>query len=526
MSNDSPIIIEMDNVWSRIVGYLPDEAYKELVESMSYRRIGDERSKKVEAGTWDGIRKCFIAYSKSFPTGLVGIAAAVLRKHGLKIKYDDIRQKPERDMFLKFEMDPGRELYYFQREAVDVAKKIGRGVFSMPTGSGKTLTFTAALAEIGVSPTLVFVPSLLLLEQTADEIREHVRHDDGSPVEVGIVGDGRCDIREITVMTVQTAITAYDRKYDDNKGSVRDMTEEEILRKYVKPSRKNSEDPDATEDLSFLKDRKMALRGLIETARMIVADECHRAASSIWQEVLNFCGQAYYRFAFSGTAYREDGTGILINASFGKTLVDIPTSKLIREGYLIKPYILMVEAPDIDGDFDTFRDERDGLIRNCHERNVLIAKMAEEAAALGPVLILVSVIPHGKAINKLLPGSLFVAAKDGKKKKDQAIADLLSGKLPYLIATPIADEGLDLVSLKTLIMADGGKSSIRLRQRVGRTLRKSPGKSFSLIIDFLDHGRTLRKHSNIRRQTYLSESEFEVYTVKGGKIKRLPHRGE
>lgn len=525
MKDNSSIKIEMDNVWSRIIGYLPSEAMQEVHDALSYRREGDERSKKVEAGIWDGVRRCFYPQSKVFPTGLVGTVAGILRKHGLRIKYEDSRLKPEKDMYLKFEMPPGKDLYYFQREAVDAAKEIGRGIFSMPTGSGKTLTFAVAVAEIGVSPTLVFVPSLLLLKQTKEAIEKYVKHDDGSPVEVGIVGDGQCDIREITVMTVQTAITAYDKKYDNNKGSVRNMTEAEIQKKYSKPTKKNSEDPDASEDLSFLKDRKAVLKHLIENAQVIIVDECHRAASAIWQEVLKFCKRAYYRFAFSGTAYREDGTGILINASFGKTLVDIPTSQLIREGYLIKPYILMVEAPEVLGDFDTYRDERTGLIVDSHARNELIAKIAQEVAELGPVLILVNVIPHGKNIQKLLPGSLFVCAKDSKKKKDKAIEDLLSGELPYLIATPIADEGLDLVSLKTLIMADGGKSSIRLRQRVGRTLRKSPGKQYSLVVDFMDGGRNLSKHSRIRRQIYLSESEFDLSEIRPGKIKKVLPRG-
>lgn len=527
MGNDpQTVTIQIDNVWSKIVGFIPSEAMSELTETMSYRRRGEEHSPRVESGEWDGLRKCFIPYSKSFPTGLLGLAAEVLRKHGLRLKYEDNRVKPDRDMELKFELPPDKELYYFQRDAADIAEKIGRGVFSMPTGSGKTLTFSVILAELGVSPTIVFVPSLLLLKQTKENIEDHVRNDDGTPVKVGIVGDGQCDIREITVMTVQTAITAYDKKYDDNKGAVRKMTDEEILKKYSKPKRKSSEDPDSTEDLSFLKEKKLVLRQLIESARVIVADEAHRAASAIWQEVLGFCREAYYRFAFSGTAYREDGTGILITASFGKILVDIPTSKLIREGFLVKPYILMVESPEVGGSYDTYRDERTGMVVNSEARNTLIARIAQEVSVLGPVLILVNVIPHGKNIHNLLPGSIFIHGKTAKSKKDKAIKDLLSGELPYLIATPIADEGLDLVALKTLIMADGGKSSIRLRQRVGRTLRKSPGKGYSLVIDFIDKGRTLSKHARIRRQTYLSESEFEFHEVRPGKIRKILSKGE
>jgi superfamily II DNA or RNA helicase len=143
----------------------------------------------------------------------------------------------------------------------------------------------------------------------------------------------------------------------------------------------------------------------------------------------------------------------------------------------------------------------------------MIAAITDEVRGIGPTMLLVKEISHGEALHKLIPGSVFIKGGDTKRTKDGAIADLMDGTLPILIATPIGDEGLNLRSLAVLILADAGQSSIKLTQRVGRSLRIFPGKSCSLVIDFRDGETTLAKHATRRRSLYLAEEEFVVADV-------------
>lgn len=91
--------------------------------------------------------------------------------------------------------------------------------------------------------------------------------------------------------------------------------------------------------------------------------------------------------------------------------------------------------------------------------------------------------------------------------------DDLERKLrPVLVATTLADEGLDLPSLDGLILAGGGKSPTRAYQRIGRALRPAPGKAGAEVLDFFDPAPYLEDHSLARLALYRHEPAFDVET--------------
>lgn len=509
--------IKIANSQGKIFGELPPFAVETLYERLAFIREGDEWSPRVAEGKWDGVRRLYRKWDAVFPAGLLGMVRSALDDSHVEYEVEDIRSRPLANR--QWRADLPFELRYYQRETVDICKRIGRGVCSLPTASGKTVTFSVLIGELGVSPTVVYVPSILLLTQTADAIREFVRSPDGKPVDVGIVGDGVCEIRDITVMTVQTAITAYNMEYDPDKGTVRKLTKAEIARvnsEPYKPKRRNTEDPDRTEDLGFVKTNKSEIRSLIQSARVVICDEAHRAASFIWQEVLKKSKAAYYRFAFSATPWREDNTGMLITASFGRVIYEKTNSELIREGFLSRPYVFMVRVPSsmIPAiEMESYKDVVKHCIVRNEPRNRLIAAMAEALSPLGPTLLLVQEIPHGRELEEIIEGSQFIYAKTSKKKKQEAIRRLLAGELPVLIATPIGDEGLDLVELRVLILCHAGKSAGKLKQRVGRTSRIHEGKDYSVVVDLRDQVEYLSTHGRRREKVFLQEEEWVVVRV-------------
>lgn len=74
----------------------------------------------------------------------------------------------------------------------------------------------------------------------------------------------------------------------------------------------------------------------------------------------------------------------------------------------------------------------------------------------------------------------------------------------------LADEGLNIPALDSLILAGAGKSPTRMIQRIGRTLRPSDGKTEAIVIDFKDNVRYLLGHYKKRREICEQESEFEI----------------
>ena len=57
-----------------------------------------------------------------------------------------------------------------------------------------------------------------------------------------------------------------------------------------------------------------------------------------------------------------------------------------------------------------------------------------------------------------------------------------------LVATQLADEGLDMPSLDALILAVPQRNPGRLEQRVGRVSRSAPGKAAADVYDLVDGG--------------------------------------
>jgi superfamily II DNA or RNA helicase len=85
----------------------------------------------------------------------------------------------------------------------------------------------------------------------------------------------------------------------------------------------------------------------------------------------------------------------------------------------------------------------------------------------------------------------------------------------------VFDIGVDIPSLDALIMAGGGKSTVRVLQRIGRVIRPFPGKTDAMVMDFLDNARYLDKHSATRLAVYQAEPRFQIRLPQGFDRRRL-----
>ncbi len=91
------------------------------------------------------------------------------------------------------------QLYDYQQQAVAAWRQADqRGIVVLPTGAGKTLVAIEAIRATS-RPTLIVAPTLDLLSQW------HKRLTAAFDIEVGLIGQGVCDLRELTVITYHSA---------------------------------------------------------------------------------------------------------------------------------------------------------------------------------------------------------------------------------------------------------------------------------------------------------------------------------
>ena len=382
----------------------------------------------------------------------------------------------------------------YQAAAHAAAVTAGAGIIQIATGGGKTL-LAAHLIRHFDRPALFFVHTLDLLYQAAQVFERELG------IEVGILGDGQATLRPLTVATIQTAARALEgtrkarvawKKLDaEGEGSAARVERELEL-------------DDATRE---------QIQACIERAEVVIFDECHHLPADTFYKIAMRTTRARARLGLSATPWRDDENDLLLEAALGRRVCAVCCSDLIDQGYLVPPRIEFHRGPAPKGlprrvaYADCYRL---AIVEN-QLRNRTIAARAEELAAEGrSVLILVAHVAHGRELEGLLSGALFVhGALDSATRSD--CLEKLEQKLhPVLIATTLADEGLDLPSLDAVILAGGGKSQTRAYQRIGRALRPAPGKAEAVIVDFMDEAPFLHRHSEARLRLYRAEPRFEI----------------
>lgn len=139
----------------------------------------------------------------------------------------------------------------------------------------------------------------------------------------------------------------------------------------------------------------------------------------------------------------------------------------------------------------------------------IVANRARNAAAVSaatnnkPTLVLVNQVEHGKVLASLIPGAHPCWSAMGAKARREALDGFVTGKARCLVATSLADEGIDLPNAEVLVLVSAGKSSSRTEQRTGRVLREFAGKSHAHIFDFRDNYHPLpAKHARLREELY------------------------
>ena len=496
-----PIVIKVENVNMCILSELPKDVRDEIRSTLSYIVPGFQfmpsykKAKIAGQKPWDGTKTCALYYVPQqtwlkIPTGLLSYVRKILDQRGIPYDLQDERIPAVQTPGYSLE---GLTLRDYQAEVMPKILNRQRGVLKMATGSGKSPVMVNAIVQASCFPAIFYVTSCDLLEQAYDQFRRYVRFN-GQPAEIGRIGSGHCDIKPITVATIQSAQLALEGKFDkfDDETNVEKMTLDEK--------------------------QKSDIRDLVQQAQFVFCDEVQHAACSTLQSILFNSPKARFRIGGSASPWRDDGLDLLIEAYFGRYLCDIPASYLIKRGYLIKPRIVFNHFRQTLGMAANFNAHYSAYVTENSARNNWIADRAKFHLDKGrPTIILVKWVSHAETLAPLIPNCEILAASGSShktpKKRKELLDRMRKRELMCIIGTSLLDEGVDIPSASVGIFAGGGKSSTRALQRVGRFIRRDeafPDKSEAFIEEFYDHTKWLKHHSDDRRRILETEPEFEI----------------
>ncbi len=487
----SKLRLRLDTLQGQFMGSgMPREVLEQIDAETSFYLPGHRYSPKFKAKQWDGKRHLFTRDGMKFPSGLWPRIKNILDEH--KVEYVTESDTTLADASTQIEpikfAQPTIRLRDYQAKALKEAVAAGRGILQIATGGGKTLLAAHLIREL-VRPTFFFVHTKDLLHQTARVLSEELG------VEVGILGDGQVEIRDVTVATIQTAAR--------------------VVGLTIRKSKSENDEDDPNERPTNLKACKESVADAIAATQVVIFDECHHVPADTFYKIAFKTPEARYRYGLSATPWRDDGHDLLLEAALGPKICAITCTDLIRHDYLVPPKIVMEKAPTprFNRRGWAYADIYRAAIVENQARNRVIAAQARAWADEGfSILVLVAQIEHGKQLLEAMPEAQFAYGNLDSETRQRLLSELERKLHPILIATTLADEGLDIPTLNALILAGGGKSDTKAYQRIGRALRKADGKQTARIMDFFDPAPYLEDHSLARLALYRHEPGFEIET--------------
>ena len=216
-------------------------------------------------GMTDGIFSC--------PRGGLGRVIKVLKNYDIDFYIEEGFTKAPPVDFPPLSI----RLYDYQQRCMIDSVSSRSGLVKAPTGSGKTITGIATIAELQ-TPVLVVVQSNALLKQWVDRIEKSFEH----PFEIGIIQGRNFNLRPITIGMAQTL-----GKLDEYKWMQ--------INSYF--------------------------GGVIQ-------DEVQFAAAATFMKVIDKCKMAY-RIGLSADHTRQDKKEFLIRDLFGDVIAEVSRNELI-----------------------------------------------------------------------------------------------------------------------------------------------------------------------------------------------------
>lgn len=420
----------------------------------------------VRAGIWNGKVKLFNLQQQSLPYGLLGD----LLKYFKKLYSDEhiSIDSNVKNLYKGTEVIPKYNLskipYYYQADCIEACLKFSKGIIRSATSSGKSLIITyiiKTLMENNLTKhSLIVVPTVALVEQFYGDMVEY----DIDESKLGKVYEGHDDYdKEIVISTWQSL-----------------MTNHRFLPNY----------------------------------NCVIFDEVHLVKSTELTKIAKKATHAIYRLGFTGTLPHDRLDLLNIKSYLGPVLREYSSGQLSEEGFISKANINVIHfnhGEDFVGEYNEIKEQ---TFQN-KARLKLLSEITSNVDS--NILILVGLVEkEGQVLldyikDKTSKTVIFLSGKDKVEVREYWRKECEVRKDIILIATyQIFSTGINIPSLKFVILGSPFKSEIRVLQSIGRALRLHVDKAHGAVIyDIIDDCKYLDKHG-LKRLKYYKNEGFKI----------------
>ena len=247
----------------------------------------------------------------------------------------------------------------------------------------------------------------------------------------------------------------------------------------------------------------------------VIIDEAHRIPSKVFSKALNKIN-AEYMIGLTATPNRKDGLTKVLKWYIGDIIFSAKNKNL--DEVLVDRYILDLHR--IDNDYNKeytigFNNspKMPTMINNIstfYKRNNFIIKLINDLSKTDRQILILSdrrdqldFIYNKINDNEICSVGYYVGGMNQKKLKESENKQLILGTYP------MANEGLDIPTLNTLILATP-KSDIV--QSIGRIMRKKHEIYQPLIIDIIDNFSLFENQASKRLKLYI-KNKYNIHNI-------------
>lgn len=419
---------------------------------------------KFRSGVWNGKVSLFAKATRTFPYGLfVDVLTHIKKGWG-----DDINitiNQEIKDMF-GFQNKPELKYdltftpYPYQEDCVKALMKITKGIVVVATAGGKSLIISYLINNLPdkLMKSLIIVPTLQLVDQFKGDMIDY----GFSEGDIGCVNSNKKEFdRRIVVSTWQSLKNQMDQ---------------------------------------------------LEFFDCVVCDEVHTASATVVSDILQNTRNARFRFGVTGTLPTNRLDAMNVKSFIGPQVRTYTGKDLADLGFVSKCVIRQVKVKyktNYGRDYNYIRDNvfldtfRMNLIKGIVKKSsnsvlILIERVEKEGDILHNYLL--EEFPDREVV--------FLSGKDKSSIRDMWRKNINEKKNVVCIATyGIFAMGVNVPSLREIILASSTKSFVRVIQSLGRVLRKHVSKEMggAVLWDICDEVNHLKDHGNSRYKHYIKE---------------------
>ena len=435
------------------------EYFTEFVEGYRYQTL-------YKLHRWDGKKSLFSSHTRLLPYGLL----TDLIKHTKK-EFPDIQlilSDAVKSLYRGCEnpditWNLSRYPRNYQEDCIRTAIKHSKGCFVVTTSGGKSAIIAYIIKELiklGAKRSIIIVPTLSLVEQFHTDLVEYGMY----PELLGKVNSKHKEFDKTIVISTWASLRSE----------------------------------------SFKKE--------LYLFECVVVDETHQSSAKTLHDALQLLVNAKWRFGFTGTMPKNRLDELMVKSFLGPVLRTYNAKDLSEDGFISKCTINMMHIEYIGRYAGEYNDVKDKVLNNPY-RLGLITDICEKTNHT--ILILVDKITYGEKLEEILVDKftdrkvIFLSGRDNVDTREEWRQQADKDDNVIIIGIyQVYQQGINIPSLKTMILASPSKSYIRIIQSIGRTLRKHECKeeSGSIVYDLVDKVKFLNKHAEIRYRHYSFEN--------------------